>query len=41
VLELFEVADRDDGLVWSAEQLLEPCQQPRLGDLALPAAALL
>ena len=39
VLALLEVADRDDGLLGPAEQLLEPCEQTGLGDLAPHVAA--
>jgi len=39
VLALLEVADGDDGLLSSAEQLLEPREQARLGDLAPHVAA--
>ena len=39
MLALLEVADRDYGLLGPAEQLLEPCKQTGLGDLAPHVAA--
>ena len=39
VLELCEVAYPADGHIWPAEQILEPCQQTGLRDLATPVAS--